>query len=258
MTRPPRAVLVVAALLVTLLVVATVVRSCAGPSTTIQVYADSSLRHAFTDLGRAFEEEQDVAIDLTVDSSGNLVRDLTAGDSPDVFAAADPVGLVQVNGVVAGEPAVIAEDRLVIAVPKGNPGDVERVADLDGDEVAVCYINESCGRLAQLALDSAGIEVQQVVGADSAETVAEVVDGRVEAGLVLASEAADAGDSVETIELPWASDRVAFPSISLIDGGPHPDEGQEFIDFVLGETGQAILADHGFALPAEPHVQTED
>ena len=147
-----------------------------------------------------FEEEQDVAIDLTVDSSGNLVRDLTAGDSPDVFAAADPVGLVQVNGVLAGEPTVFAEDRLVIAVPQDNPGDVERVADLDGDEVAVCYINESCGRLAQLALDSAGIEVRQAVGAYSAATIKEVVDGNVEAGLVLASEAADAGDAVETIE----------------------------------------------------------
>ena len=226
MTRPPRAVLVVAALLVTLLVVATVVRSCAGPSTTIQVYADSSLRHAFTDLGRAFEEEQDVAIDLTVDSSGNLVRDLTAGDSPDVFAAADPVGLVQVNGVVAGEPAVIAEDRLVIAVPKGNPGDVERVADLDGDEVAVCYINESCGRLAQLALDSAGIEVQQVVGADSAETVAEVVDGRVEAlGSCSPRRPPDAEDSVETIELPVGEPPVAFPSISPDRRRPPPGRG---------------------------------
>lgn len=258
MRRPPRPVLLVAGLLVVLLVVALVVRSCAGPSATIHVYAESSLRHAFTDLGRAFEDEHDVAVDLTVDSAGTLATDLAEQPAPDVLAAADPVGLFQVNGVLAGEPMVLAEDRLVIAVPRGNPGDVRGVADLRGDPVAMCFINEGCGRLAQLALASARVEVQPVVAADSAATIRTVVEGTVDAGLVLASEARDAGDAVETIELPWADDRVSYPSISLIDGGPDPDHGQEFIDFVLSEDGQAILAEHGFASAANPYLQPED
>jgi molybdate transport system substrate-binding protein len=248
----------VAGLLVVLLVVALVVRSCAGPSATIHVYAESSLRHAFADLGRAFEDEHDVAVDLTVGSAGTLAADLADQPAPDVLAAADPVGLFQVNGILAGEPMVLAEDHLVIAVPRGNPGDVRGVADLRGDPVAMCFINEGCGRLAQLALDSARIEVQPVVGADSAATVRSVVEGTVDAGLVLASEAQDAGDAVETIEQPWAGDRVSYPSVSLLDGAADPDHGQEFIDFVLGEDGQAILAEHGFASAVNPYLQPEE
>ncbi|WP_107771276.1 molybdate ABC transporter substrate-binding protein [Nocardioides sediminis] len=259
MRRPPRAVLGVAGLLVVLLVVAVVVRSCTGPEKTIEVYVDASLRHAFADLGEAFEEEHDVAVELTVDSAGGHV--LTLMDSatmPDVLAAGDPYGLVQVNGLLAGEPLVLAEDHLVIAVPRGNPAEIEDVDDLAGQEVAVCHINEACGRLAHFALLSAGIEVRPVEGSESAATTAEVVEGEVDAGLVLASEADAAGDAVEVIELPWAGDRVSYPSISLLDGGPDPDEGQEFIDFVVGETGQEILADHGFAPAENPHLQPED
>lgn len=258
MRRPPRSVLLGAGLVVVLLVVALVVRSCAGPSATIQVYAESSLRHAFADLGRAFEEEHDVAIDLTVDSSGGLAADLHDTSTADVLAAADPIGLFQVNGVLDGEPVVLAEDHLVIAVPRGNPGEVRGIADLRGEPVALCFINEGCGRLAQLALDSARIEVQPVVGADSQATIGSVVDKTVDAGLVLASEAQAAGDAVETIELPWAGDRVSFPSISLLAGAADPDHGQEFIDFVLSEDGQAILAEHGFASAVNPHLQPED
>jgi molybdate transport system substrate-binding protein len=242
-----------------LLVVAAVVRSCAGPEKTIEVYADASLRHAFADLGEAFEEEHDVAVDLTVDSAGGLVEDLTGAEStPDVLAAADPVGLFQVNGILTGEPLVLAEDHLVIAVPRDNPAGIEEVDDLEGQDVAVCYINEACGRLAQQALASAGIEVQPAVGADSGSTMQKVVDGSVDAGLVLASEADAAGDAVEVIELPWASDRVSYPSIALLAGGPDPEEGQEFLDFVVGDAGQEILAEHGFASAENPHLQPED
>ena len=84
------------------------------------------------------------------------------------------------------------------------------------------------------------------------------MDGSADAGLVLASEAAAAGDDVEVMELPWSGDRVTFPALSLLAGASDPDEGQEFIDFALGEDGQAILAEHGFASAENPHLQPEE
>ena len=55
-----------------------------------------------------------------------------------------------------------------------------------------------------------------------------------------------------------ADDRVSFPSISLLSGATDPAEGQEFIDFALGDAGQEILADHGLASAENPHLQPED
>ncbi|WP_082599815.1 molybdate ABC transporter substrate-binding protein [Nocardioides sp. Soil777] len=269
MRRPSRAVLVAGlavALVVVVVAVVAVVRSVSGPEKTIEVSADSSLRHAFAALGEAFEEENDVAVDLTVGSTVSLTAPLAnryaadgadLGATPDVFVAADPITLYSIDYLLTGEPAVIAEDRLVIAVPAGNPGEVSGVEDLTEVDVAACVVDEPCGRAADAALASAGIELDGPRSADSASTLEAVTDGSAEAGLVLASEASGAGSKVETIELPWAEDRVTFPSISLLTGAPDPEEGQAFIDFVLSEDGQDILEEHGFRSAENPHLQPE-
>lgn len=260
MRRPPRSVLVGVAALVGVLVTATVVRSCSGPDTTITVYADSSLRHAFADLGRAFEDEHDVVVEVRSGAAGDLTAAMADGASPDVFAAGDPTTLVQINGSLTGEPRVIAEDHLVIAVPADNRAGIDGVTDLEANDVAVCFINEPCGRLAQWALAAQGPDLapRLAVAADSAQTMALVLDGTVDAGLVMATEARAAGDAVATVELPWAGYRVSYPAIALLDGAPHPDEAQEFIDFVLGDPGRGILADAGFTSADNPHLQPED
>lgn len=297
MKRPSRAVLAGAAVLAVLIVVGVVwlvVRATSGPEKTIEVYADSSLRFAFADLATAFEEESDVAVDVTTGPTAVLTTDLVtastsaadAGSSdtgssdtggsdsgssdkggsdsggapamPDVFAAADPISLYSVNGLLTGEPMVLAEDRLVLVVPPGNPEGIEGPADLRGVDLSVCAAAEPCGRAAAPVLDAQDIEAGSPPGTDSRAAIRRVADGPADAGLVLASEAAGAGDAVEVIELPWAGDRVTFPALSLLLGGADPDEGQQFIDFVLGEQGQEILAEHGFASADNPHLQPED
>jgi molybdate transport system substrate-binding protein len=259
--RPSRPVLLAAAgVVVLLLVVALVVVAVRsrGPEKTIEVYAASSLRHAFPDVAEAFEDETDVAVDFTFRSSGSLVAGLAAGDSPDVLAVADSTALFTANGVLTGEPMVFTQNRLVLVVPEGNPDDVAGLMDLKGDPVAVCHINAPCGRLAQMALDAAGLEVLPTVADDAADTLELVLDGSVDAGLVYATDALSVEDEVDMIEVPAPSDRVSFYGASVLTVATDPEEGQEFIDFVLSDTGQEILAEHGFASAENPHLQPED
>jgi molybdate transport system substrate-binding protein len=256
--RPPRAVLGVAGLLVALLVVALVVRSCAGPEKTIEVYAASSLRHAFPEIAAEFEDEHDVAVDFTFESSGTLVGWLGERDRPDVLAVADGTSMFQANPVLTGEPLVFAQNRLVLVVPEGNPDDVTGIDDAALDEVATCHLNAPCGRLAQMTFEQAGVDVPRVEAANAAETLGRVVDGSADAGLVYATDARSAQDDVDLVELPNAGYRINFAAISLLDGAPDPEEGQEFVDFVVGEAGQEILAEHGFASAENPHLQPED
>ncbi len=261
MRRPSRAVLVGAAVLVVLLlvgVVALVVRSTSGPEKTIEVYAASSLRHAFPEIAAAFEDEEDVAVDFTFGSSGTIVARLAEDASPDVLAVADGTALFQANPALTGEPVVFSENRLVLVVPEGNPDDVEALADVRGTDLATCHINAPCGRLGRMALDASGLEVQQVVADDAAGTLQLVLDGAASAGLVYATDAESVPDQVDVIELPAARDRVSFYGISLLAGATDPDEGRAFIDFVLGEAGQDILAEHGFMSAGDPYLQPED
>jgi molybdate transport system substrate-binding protein len=248
----------VVALLLVIVLVVTVVRSVSSPDKTIEVYAASSLRHAFPDVAAAFEDEEDVAVDVTYGSSGTLVARLGEKTSPDVLAVADGTALFQANPVLTGEPMVLTQNRLVLVVPEGNPEDAEAITDLDGAGIAMCHINAPCGRLAQLAVEAAGLEVQPVVADDAAGTLQLVLDGHAQAGLVYATDALAAEDEVEMIEVPASSDRVNFYGVSLLTGATDPEEGQEFIDFVLGDAGQEILEEHGFATADNPHLQPED
>ena len=265
MRRPSRAVLLaglavalVVAVVVVAVVVVAVVRSVSGPEKTIEVYAASSLRHAFPEVAAAFEDEEDVAVDFTFGSSGTIVAAFGEAASPDVLAVADGTALFQANPVLTGEPLVFTQNRLVLVVPDGNPDDVRGLADLRGAAVATCHINAPCGRLAQMALDATGAEVDQVVADDAATTLQLVLDGSAEAGLVYATDALSVQDDVDVVELPGARDRVSFYGISLLADAPDPDEGQAFIDFVLSEEGQAILEDHGFLSADNPHLQPAD
>jgi molybdate transport system substrate-binding protein len=246
-----------AVLLVIVLVVA-VVRSVSGPDKTIEVYAASSLRHAFPEVATAFEDEEDVAVDVTYGSSGTLVARLGEKSSPDVLAVADGTALFQANPALTGEPLVFTQNRLVLVVPEGNPDDVEAITDLDGTGVAMCHINAPCGRLAKMAVEAAGLAVQPLVADDVAGTLQLVLDGSAQAGLVYATDALAVEDEVEMIEVPASSDRVNFYGVSLLTGATDPEEGQEFIDFVLGDAGQEILEEHGFATADNPHLQPED
>lgn len=101
-------------------------------------------------------------------------------------------------------------------------------------------------------------DIQLVVGIDAATTLQLVLDGSAEAGLVYATDALSVEDDVDVVELPGAQERVSFYGISLLSGAPDPDEGQAFIDFVLSEDGQDILADHGFLSADNPHLQPDD
>lgn len=261
MRRPSRTVLLagLAVVLVAIVVVVVaVVRSTSGPDKTIEVYAASSLRHAFPEIATAFEDEEDVAVDFTFGSSGTIVAALGEAASPDVLAVADGTALFQANPVLTGEPLVFTQNRLVLVVPDGNPDDVRGLADLRGADVATCHINAPCGRLAQMALDATGVEVSPVVADDAATTLQLVLDGSAEAGLVYATDALSVEDDVDVVELPGAEERVSFYGISLLSGAPDPDEGQAFIDFVLSEDGQDILADHGFLSADNPHLQPDD
>lgn len=261
MRRPSRPVLIGAGVLAVLLVivlVVTVVRSVTGPDKTIEVYAASSLRHAFPDVAAAFEDEEDVGVDITYGSSDVLVDRLAQDTSPDVLAVADGLPLSWASEYLTGEPMIFTQNRLVLVVPEGNPDDVAGLADLKGAPMAMCRINAPCGRLAQMAVDAAGLELQPVAADDAAGTLQLVLDGQAQAGLVYATDALAAEDEVDMIEVPASSDRINFYGVSLLTDATHPDEGQQFIDFVLGDAGQEILEEHGFISAENPHLQPED
>ena len=73
--------------------------------------------------------------------------------------------------------------------------------------------------------------------------------GEVDAGIVYVTDARASGAAVRAIPIPPADNTTTDYPIAVLRQSQHPTQAQEFTDFVLGPTGQRVLAEYGFAGP---------
>ncbi len=217
----------------------------------LTVYAAASLGPAFEDLAAQFEADNP-GIDvrpLVLDGSQVLATQIAEGAPADVFASADEQTMDRVTDLVHA-PAVFATNTLAIAVPPGNPAGIEGLADLAGADVTVvlCAAEVPCGAASRALLDRAGIAFdpaseEQNVGA----VLAKIDAAEADAGLVYRTDILR-GD-VDEVAAEGSDEVVNRYPIAALRDARNPDAADAFVALVRGETGQRILAEHGFGAP---------
>lgn len=235
------------------------VGACAGDGgdQRLTVFAAASLTDAFEVIAAEFEAEHDgVDVVLSFGASSSLREQILAGAPADVFAAAAPGPMDEL--VAAGlveDPATFARNRLVLAVPAGNPGGVRSVDDLADPDLllGLCAVEVPCGALAERVLDEAGVVAEpDTEEADVRALLTKVVEGELDAGLVYVTDVAAAGGAVEVVDVP--SDlRTGYPiAVVRVEGGgdaERVERARDFVDLVRGAQGRAVLDDAGFESP---------
>jgi molybdate transport system substrate-binding protein len=222
----------------------------------VTVFAAASLTDAFTEIGDAFvATDPDADVMFNFAASSELAAQINEGGAPaDVFASADQINMAKLvdAGNNRSEPVVFAWNRLTIIVEPGNPEDITGVADLadDGLIVVTCDVAVPCGMYAEQIFDRAGVTVSP----DSLEenvraVVTKVMSGEADAGIVYETDVRAAGDQAEGVEIPTDINVLAEYPIVVTADASLPEAAQAFVDFVLGEQGQKILAEHGFVAP---------
>ncbi|MCZ2811063.1 molybdate ABC transporter substrate-binding protein [Modestobacter sp. VKM Ac-2979] len=220
---------------------------------TLTVFAAASLTDVFTDLGdQLTAEHPGLDVQFNFAGSSALATQVTQGAPADVLASADEEQLAAVADLGAGDPAVFAENTLVIAVPAGNPAGVTGLADLadPGLTVALCAAEVPCGAAAARVFDAAGLTpAPDTLEQDVRAALTKVQLGEVDAALVYATDVAAAGSAVEAIEVPEAADVVNRYPLMVLERAPNPLAAEAFVDLVRSDTGRQALADAGFRLP---------
>ena len=187
------------------------------------------------------------------DGSSTLARQIVEGAPADVFASADEKNMDTVAdaGHVAGSAEVFASNTLVIVVPAGNPGGVTSLEDLADPALSVvlCAPEVPCGAASATLLSGAGVTVQPVSAEQNVSAVVtKVAAGEADAGLVYRTDVVGRED-IESIVPAGAEEVVNRYPIAALTGASNPDAASAFVEFVLGERGQAILADLKFGTP---------
>lgn len=220
----------------------------------VNVFAAASLTDAFTELAEQFEAEHpEVSVLLSVGASSSLAQQVLAGAPADVFAAASPATMAVVTDAgAATDPQVFVRNRLEIAVPPDNPGQVTGLADLADPDltIALCAPQVPCGAAAAQAFAASGLEpAPDTLEQDVKAALSKVVLGEVDAALVYRTDVLAAGDEVRGIAFPEAEQAVNDYPLVALEQAPNPAAASAFVTYVLSPEGQQVLADAGFERP---------
>jgi len=226
----------------------------------LTVFAASSLRDAFQDLGRSFEEQHPgTSVSFNFAGSQELRTQVEHGARADVLASADPRTLRALAGAgLSLEPQVFARNEPVIVVPVGNPAGIDALADLPRARRLVVGAPEvPIGEYTVRILEAASRRYGPAFGAavesrvasrelNVRQVLAKVALGEADAAIVYRTDALASRGAVEVISIPPQLNVVAEYPIALLRGAARPGLARAFVELVLSSAGQAVLARHGF------------
>ena len=241
----------------------------AAPEDTVTVFAASSLAEPFRAVADAFEADNP-GVEVTFNFAGSqaLRTQLEHGARADVFASADweQMAAIRKANLLGNTPEYFATNRLAVIAPAGSDA-VRRLDDLAraGVSIAIASAEAPAGAYARATLnlmaesedfpdDFADRALANVVTHETnVRAVAQKVAlGEVDAGLVYETDAkaAQYRDSFRVIEISLHFNPAAEYPIATLGEAGNPQVALDFVAFVQGDDGQAILREYGFAPPA--------
>lgn len=240
--------------------------TAATPVQNVTLFAAASTATVMAREIAAFEaQHHGIHVDGDYEGTQSLLAKLEADPTvADILLSADTRHMddARSRGLVAASHTMAA-NRLVIAVPPGNPAHVQGLADLARPGLRLVLADRAvpAGSYAVQALQTAeqrgdiprGAAQRALANAVSLETdveavVAKVASGEVDAGIVYATDTA-ADHRVAAVPIPGTDQPPTAYPIALTTHARARAAAQHFVDFLLGPQGQQILRQAGF-LPA--------
>ncbi len=221
----------------------------------ITVSAASNLIPAFTAMADSFQTETGIEVIYNFGSSGKLAQQITAGAPTDVFASAntDYVSqLINADLISADSAKIYAYGRLTVwgNDAKKIPDNLEGLADPKFERIAIANPNYApYGVIAKSVLQSAKLwdtlQPRLIFANDVRQTLTYAQTGDVSVALVPLSLVINLDEGGYFL-VPTQWHQPLAQSIGVVKGSAHPDEAQQFVDFVLSEEGQSILKKYGY------------
>jgi len=226
----------------------------APAETTLNVSAAASLKSTFTELAGRFETDNPgVKVALNFAGSSDLAQQIVQGSPTDVFAAASPATMKTVTDAgLASDPQVFVTNVLQIATAPGNPERIATFADLARPDlkVVVCAPQVPCGAATEKIEKATGVTLTPVSEEpDVKSTLGKVTTGNADAGLVYVTDVMDAGDGVQGVSFPEASNAVNDYPIAALSKAPHPELAAKFVELVRSEDAKKVFETAGFGTP---------
>jgi molybdate transport system substrate-binding protein len=226
------------------------------------VSAATSLKSAFTAYGERFAEAD---AQFSFAGSDELAAQIRTGAKPDVFASANtklPDALFA-DGLVE-RPQVFAANRLVLAVPAGDPAKVRGLDDLTRTGVTIAIGSQSVpvGAYTHKLLDRVDAPTRRAILAnvrseepDVGGISAKLTQGAADAGFLYVTDVTATNGRLKAIELPAALQPAVSYGVAIVKGAPHRGAALAFVAGLRDGAGAEALEQAGFRVPRTPSRQ---
>jgi len=217
--------------------------------TSLNLLAASSTRVINDELEkRASELDTPVDLEFQNGGSSDLVNKLSEGAPADLLVTASKKTMDKaISDGTVKDPKVLATNVMVMVVPKGNPGNIHSIEDLQNENrFVLCDPQVPCGDISSQIIEENNLDVKPASQEQQvADVLGKVVSGEANAGWVYSTDAAAAGDDVEVIEIPDA-DKFANQILGAVSAeAEHPEEAQKVLD-LLADDFDKTWEEYGF------------
>lgn len=231
-----------------------------GESVQLTVFAAASLTETLNEIAEQYKTvAPNVELVFNFDSSGTLKTQIEEGADCDLFlsAAQKQMNALQDENLInTGTRVDLLENKVVLAVPEGNPADIQSFEDIGTDKcklVALGNEDVPVGSYSIEILTNLGIldELESsnkiTYGSNVKEVTTQVKEAAADCGIVYATDAFSAG--LETVDEATADEcrQVIYPA-ALTASTEHANEAQAFLDYLSTDDAAAIFESVGFAM----------
>ena len=243
-------------------------------TTELTVFAAASMTETLNQIAEDYKTvDPNVSLTFSFASSGDLLSQIKEGADCDVFISAAPKQMNALDGslkddadknpdgldeLLEGTRIDLLENKVVLAVPEGNPKNInsfDKLADRLGAGEGFLAIGNSdvpVGQYTRKIFAHYGLDEQSLAdagvltyGSNVKEVTTQVIEGAVDCGIIYATDAYSAGlESVDEATADMCG-QVIYPA-AVLRNSAHPDEAKAFLDYLTGEDAGKVFESVGF------------
>lgn len=235
---------------------------------TLNIFAAASMTETLTEIQEMYKEvAPNVTLVFNFDSSGTLKTQIQEGADCDIFISAaqkqmnqldkdaDPeVNTEGLDFVLEGTRVNILENKVVLAVPDGNPKDIQSFEDLGTDKLTLLALGNEDVPVGQYSteiltnlgiLDTLEADGKITYGSNVKEVTTQVDEAAADAGIIYATDAFSAGLTVVAEADSTLCKQVIYPA-AVLNVSQNQEAAKEFLAYLQTDTCMQVFEAVGF------------
>lgn len=236
------------------------------PKTQISVFAAASMTETLTEIEKLYEEQnKNIDIIYTFDSSGTLLTQIQEGAKADLFISAAQKQINALDKEKAEKPdelkvfidsatrTDLLENVVVLAVPSDNPKNISSFDDINTEKVEKIALGNGdvpVGQYSEEILKNMGvwdaIQPKITFGSNVKEVTTWVGENAADCGIIYSTDAYSAGlKAVAKAPEGTLKTPVIYPA-AVLDNSENKDEVKKFLEFLKSDEAKKIFESVGF------------